>query len=121
MIFCYAATGFDGNIVITETNIRRGIPGIDIVGLPDGAVRESRDRIRVALRSSDFQVPMDRVLINLSPAGMRKEETAFDLPIALSLLSASGQTETGNYNCRWSLILFLITKILHITETHPVD
>ena len=58
MIFCYAATGFDGNIVIIETNIRRGIPGIDIVGLPDGAVRESRDRIRVALRVSILSLSM---------------------------------------------------------------
>ncbi len=90
-ITSFAPTGFEGEIVKVEVDIRRGIPGIDIVGLPDGAVREARDRVRAAIRNSGFQVPRDRVLINLGPAGIRKEGASFDLPIAVALLAASGQ------------------------------
>ena len=74
-----------------EVDIRRGLPGIDVVGLPDGAVRESKDRVRVAIRNSGFTFPPDRILISLAPAGVRKEGASFDLPIALGILAASGQ------------------------------
>lgn len=90
-ITSFAPTGFEGEVVKVEVDIRRGIPGMDIVGLPDGAVREARDRVRSALRNSGFQVPRDRVLINLGPAGIKKEGASFDLPIAVALLAASGQ------------------------------
>ncbi len=91
-IFCFAASGYDGRLVEVEVDIRRGIPGLEIVGLPDNAVRESRDRVRVAIRNSGFTFPADRVLVNLSPADVRKEGAGFDLPIALALLIASRQT-----------------------------
>ena len=78
-------------MVAVEVDLRRGIPGVDIVGLPDDAVRESRERVRVAIRNSGFQFPRDRVLINLSPAGVRKAGAAYDLPMALAILVASGQ------------------------------
>ena len=68
----FAPTGFDGVIVRVEVDIRRGIPGLDIVGLPDAAIRESRERIRVAVRNSGFQFPRDRVLVNLAPGDVRK-------------------------------------------------
>ncbi len=74
-----------------EVDIRRGLPGIDVVGLPDGAVRESKDRVRVAIRNSGFTFPADRILVSLAPAGVRKEGASFDLPIALGILAASGQ------------------------------
>ena len=96
-ITSFAPTGFEGAVVRVEVDIRRGIPGMDIVGLPDGAVRESRDRVRAAVRNSGFQVPRDRVLINLGPAGLKKEGAAFDLPIAVALLAASGQIPPAPY------------------------
>ena len=91
MVFGHAPFGVDGDLVAVEVDLRRGIPGVDIVGLPDDAVRESRERVRVAIRNSGFQFPRDRVLVNLSPAGVRKVGAAYDLPLALAILVASGQ------------------------------
>ena len=90
-ILAYAEAGFAGRLVSVEVDIRRGIPSVDIVGLPDGAVRESRDRVRVAIRRSGYEFPTDRILVNLSPAGLKKEGAAYDLPIAVGVLLASGQ------------------------------
>jgi len=90
-IYAYAASGFAGRLVSVDVDIRRGIPGLDIVGLPDGAVRESRERVRVALRRSGFEFPRDRILVNLSPADLKKEGAAYDLPIAVGILERSGQ------------------------------
>jgi magnesium chelatase family protein len=81
----------EGQLVSVEVDIRRGLPGVDVVGLPGGAVRESRDRVRVAIRNSGFTFPQDRILVSLAPAGVRKEGASFDLPIALGILAASGQ------------------------------
>jgi magnesium chelatase family protein len=89
-IYSYASAGFEGNLVEVEVDIRRGIPGLEIVGLPDSAVKEARERVRVAVRNSGFSFPRDRVLINLSPADVRKEGSGFDLPIALAILMESG-------------------------------
>ena len=86
----FAPAGFDGHIVRVEVDIRRGIPGIDIIGLPDGAVLESRDRLRAALRNNGFEFPRGRILINLSPAGLRKEGASFDLALAAAVLIQSG-------------------------------
>jgi magnesium chelatase family protein len=74
-----------------EVDIRTGLPGIEIVGLPDNAVREARERVRVAVRNCGYRFPPDRILVNLSPAGIRKEGASYDLPIALGVLIASGQ------------------------------
>jgi magnesium chelatase family protein len=73
-----------------ETDIRRGIPGIDITGLAEGAVREARERVRASFRNSGFNFPQDRILINLAPAGVRKEGASLDLPIAISVMAAAG-------------------------------
>ena len=94
-IYGYAASGFVGKLVAVEVDIRRGIPGLDIVGLPDGAVRESRERVRVAIKRSGYQFPADRILVNLSPADLRKEGASYDLPIAVGILAASGQIDPG--------------------------
>ncbi len=90
-IYAYAASGYAGQLVSVEVDIRRGIPGLDIVGLPDSAVRESRDRVRIAIHRSGFVFPLDRILVNLSPADLRKEGSSYDLPIAVSILAKSGQ------------------------------
>jgi magnesium chelatase family protein len=91
VVSSHAPLGMEGERVSVEVDIRRGLPGIDVVGLPDGAVRESKDRVRVAIRNSGFTFPADRILISLAPAGLRKEGASFDLPIALGILVASGQ------------------------------
>lgn len=90
-IYSYASGGFEGDLVTVEVDLRRGIPGMDIVGLPDNAVREARERVRAAVRNSGFSVPRERALINLAPAGVKKIGASFDLPIAAALLMASGQ------------------------------
>jgi magnesium chelatase family protein len=91
VVSSHAPLGIEGELVSVEVDIRRGLPGIDIVGLPDGAVRESRERVRVAIRNSGFAFPAERILVSLAPAGIRKEGASFDLPIALGVLLASGQ------------------------------
>ena len=89
-VMAYAPYGAEGVIIRVEADIRRGIPGIDITGLADGAVREARERVRAAFRNSGFKFPLDRILINLAPAGLRKEGAALDLPIALAVMAAAG-------------------------------
>jgi magnesium chelatase family protein len=91
VVSSHAPVGLEGELVSVEVDIRRGLPGVDVVGLPDGAVRESKERVRVAIRNSGFSFPSDRILISLAPAGVRKEGASFDLPIALGILAASGQ------------------------------
>ncbi len=91
MIYSYAAAGFSGQLIHVECSIRRGMPNTDIVGLPDGAVKEARERVRAVLHHCNFFYPNDRILINLAPAGLKKSGAGFDLPIALSILLQSQQ------------------------------
>ena len=90
-VISYSPVGVDGQLIQVEVDIRRGLPGIDIVGLPDNAVKEAKERVRVAIRNSGFNFPHDRILINLAPAGIRKEGASYDLPIAIGILIASNQ------------------------------
>ncbi len=86
-------SGVRGEIVTVEIHIDRGLPGVNIVGLPDQAVKESRERIRPAIKESGFDFPNNKITINLSPADKAKEGSTYDLPIALGILIASGQLE----------------------------
>lgn len=83
--------GIDGVLIEVEVDLSNGIPQTHVVGLPDSAVREAVDRVRSAIKNCGFSFPLQRVTINLAPADLRKEGTAFDLAIALGLLYASGQ------------------------------
>ncbi len=83
--------GVEGFPVNVEVFISNGLPAFDIVGLPDAAVKESKDRIRAALMNSGFHMPVSRVTVNLAPAGTKKEGPGFDLPIAAAVISASNQ------------------------------
>lgn len=85
-----ATRGMDGELVFVEVQLEIGIPGTNILGLPDSAVRESRDRVKAAIHSSGFDFPNCKVLVNLAPAHTRKEGPWFDLPIALAILAANG-------------------------------
>lgn len=86
-------SGADALPVDIEVSFQGGLPNMALVGLPDSAVRESRERVKSAIRATGFEVPQRRVLVNLAPANVRKEGTHYDLPIALSLLRASQQLE----------------------------
>jgi magnesium chelatase family protein len=90
-MYAYEPIGYEGELVTVEVDLRRGIPNMDIVGLPDGAVKESRERIRAAIRNGGFEFPLERLLISLAPAGVRKAGASFDLSMALAVLAASGQ------------------------------
>ncbi|MDR0554937.1 MAG: YifB family Mg chelatase-like AAA ATPase [Treponema sp.] len=89
-IMAYAPWGAEGILIRVEADIRRGIPGVDITGLAEGAVREARERVRAAFRNSGYVFPQDRILINLAPAGVRKDGAALDLPIALAVMMGAG-------------------------------
>jgi magnesium chelatase family protein len=82
--------GVDGRPVTVEVHISGGLPGFNVVGLPDAAVRESRDRVRAAITSSGLQWPRHRITINLAPSGTRKGGSGLDLPIAVGILVADG-------------------------------
>lgn len=82
--------GVDGRLVSVEVHVSNGLPGLTLVGLPDAAVRESRDRVRAALMSSGLPWPRRRITVNLAPSGMRKAGAGLDLPIAIGVLVASG-------------------------------
>lgn len=86
-----ASRGIDAPPVRVETHLAGGLPSVSIVGLPETAVRESKDRVRSALQTSGFEFPVGRITINLSPADLPKEGGRYDLPIALGILAASGQ------------------------------
>ncbi|MBR3290504.1 MAG: ATP-binding protein, partial [Clostridia bacterium] len=83
--------GVDGFMVQVEADLSQGLPGFDVVGLPGTAVRESRDRVRAALKNGGFSYPVSRITINLAPADIRKEGSVYDLPLFLALLRVSGQ------------------------------
>jgi magnesium chelatase family protein len=85
--------GVDGKLVSVEVHVSNGLPGFTVVGLPDAAVRESRDRVRAALLSSGLPWPLRRVTVNLAPSGVRKGGAGLDLPIAVGLLVASGELD----------------------------
>ena len=88
-----AVIGMDGAIVEVEVDISPGLPTFTVVGLPDTAVQESRERVRAAIRNSGCEFPMRRITVNLAPADLRKEGPSYDLPIAVGILGSSGQLE----------------------------
>ena len=87
-ILSFSSFGYEGELIKVEADLRRGLPVIDIVGLPGSAVKEARDRMRAAIRNSGLEFPVSRILINLSPADQKKEGSGFDLPIAIAVLTA---------------------------------
>ncbi len=91
LVYSRAAAGMEAPLVHVETHLSNGLPAFSIVGLPETAVRESKDRVRSALLNSHFQFPDRRITVNLAPADLPKEGGRFDLPIALGILAASGQ------------------------------
>ncbi len=101
-------SGVNAPLVTVEVHISNGLPALNLVGLPETAVKESKDRVRGAIINSHFEFPMQRITINLAPADVPKEGGRFDLPIALGILAASGQipsAELAKYECVGELSL----------------
>jgi len=94
VIYSRALAGIDAPPVRVETHLSNGLPAFHIVGLPETAVREAKDRVRSALINSHFEFPDRRITVNLAPADLPKGGGRFDLPIALGILAASHQVPT---------------------------
>ena len=90
-VFGCALTGLTGEPVSVEVDIASGLPAFNIVGLPDAAVSEAKERVRAAIRNAGVTFPPKRITVNLAPGDLRKEGTGYDLPIAVGILIASGQ------------------------------
>ncbi|MFW6147126.1 MAG: YifB family Mg chelatase-like AAA ATPase [Thermodesulfobacteriota bacterium] len=87
--------GVDAYKVEVEVDISRGLPAFSTVGLPEGAVRESKERVKAALKNSGYHFPSDRITVNLAPADVKKEGSGFDLPMAIGILAATGLVPTA--------------------------
>lgn len=94
-IFSYGIAGLEAYPVTIEVDVSNGLPATIIVGLPDNAVKESKERVRSAIRNSGYKFTAQRITVNLSPADIKKEGSSFDLAIALGLLAATGQIEAS--------------------------
>ncbi len=92
-VFSAATLGVNACLIEVETHLEKQVPGFSIVGLPDNAVRESRERVIAAIKNCGFQIPLRKITINLAPADIRKEGSAFDLPMAVGILASSGQVD----------------------------
>ena len=92
-VFSSSTFGIDAFIIEVETHCEKQIPSFTIVGLPDSAVKESRERVTAAIKNSNFEFPLKKITVNLAPADIKKEGSAFDLPIAVGLIAASGKIE----------------------------
>jgi magnesium chelatase family protein len=96
-ILSSAVIGIDAYIVDVEVDIAQGLPSFATVGLPEGAVRESKERVKAAIKNSGYHFPSDRITVNLAPADIKKEGSAFDLPMALGILAATGLVPRSSY------------------------
>ena len=91
VLYSRALSGMNAPEVVVEVHLANGLPSFTIVGLPEAEVKESKDRVRAALLTAQFEFPARRITVNLAPADLPKESGRYDLPIALGILAASGQ------------------------------
>jgi magnesium chelatase family protein len=92
-----AVMGIDAYVVDVEVDLHLGMPNFAIVGLPDGAVRESRERVKAAITNTGFAFPLNRIIVNLAPADIKKEGSAFDLPVAMGILATMGMVQPEKF------------------------
>ncbi|MFZ5596271.1 MAG: YifB family Mg chelatase-like AAA ATPase [Bacillota bacterium] len=93
MVYSTALNGLEGSLVRVEVDVSNGLPAFDLVGLPDVSVKESRERVRSAIRNAGFEFPMKRITVNLAPADIKKEGSMYDLAIAVGILAATDQLD----------------------------
>ncbi|GAB4292751.1 MAG: YifB family Mg chelatase-like AAA ATPase [Ignavibacteriaceae bacterium] len=114
--------GIDAYLVEVETNIEKQMPAFTIVGLPDNAVKESRERVVAAIKNSGYEFPVSKITVNLAPADIKKEGSAFDLPIAVGLLAAMGRVDEESLESTIFLgELSLDGKLRHIKGALPIS
>ena len=112
-----AVVGLEGAVVEVEVDLSPGLPSFTIVGLPDKAVQEARERVRSAIRNSFYKFPNKRITVNLAPADLKKEGPAYDLPIAVGILISSGQL---NVDLSYSIFLGELSLDGKLRHTHGV-
>ena len=95
-VYSCALLGIEGIPLEIEVDLSGGLPAFELIGLPDPAVREARERVRSAIKNSGFEFPLRRITVNLAPADLKKEGTGFDLAIAVGILAAAGQISQMN-------------------------
>ena len=112
--------GLDGYEISVECYITNGLPGFDVVGLPDAAVKEARERVRAAIKNCGYKFPVSRITLNLAPAGTKKTGTLYDLPILLGILEASGLVKLPKQPCAFLGELSLEGKLRPVTGVLPM-
>lgn len=112
--------GIDSYMVGVEVDYGQGLPRIDVVGLPDASVSESKNRVRSAIKNSGFEFPQSRITINLSPADVRKEGPVYDLPILIAVLKAGNQLRCDIDDCAFIGELSLDGKVRHVNGALPM-
>ncbi len=120
-VMSYGLKGIKGYIVTIEVDVNKGLPGIEVVGLPDASIKESKERVRSALKNSGYLFPAQKITINLAPADTKKEGAMYDLPIALAIMAATGQVQTDSLNKAIFIgELSLDGRIRHINGILPI-
>ncbi len=118
-VYSAAVLGIDAYRVDVEVDVTKGLPSFATVGLPQGAVKEGRERVNAAIVNSGLEFPLMRITVNLAPADIRKEGSAFDLPVAIGVLAATGQL--GKNNARKPLEDFVLIGELGLEgDVRPV-
>ena len=115
-----AVVGLEGAVVEVEVDISPGLPAFNIVGLPDTAVQEARERVRAAIRNSGCEFPVRRITVNLAPADLKKEGPSYDLPIAVGILKTSGQLPPDDSPCLFLGELSLDGRVRHTKGILPM-
>ena len=121
IVYSRARLGMDAPLVTVEVHLSNGLPSLSIVGLPETAVKESKDRVRSAIINSHFEFPARRITVNLAPADLPKEGGRFDLPIALGILAANRQVPANELELyEFAGELALSGKLRPITGVLPI-
>ena len=112
--------GIGGYEVSVECAVSQGLPSFDVVGLPDAAVREARERVRAAIKNAGLKFPVSRITVNLAPADTKKAGTVYDLPILLGILAASGLTAQPPADCAFFGELSLAGELRSVRGALPM-
>lgn len=113
-------SGVGGYLVAVEVFISNGLPAFDIVGLPDAAVKEARERVRAAIKNNGYRFPVSRMTVNLAPADKKKAGTVYDLPMLIGILSASGEIETPRSDSAFIGELSLLGELRPVAGALPM-
>ena len=116
----FGVSGVGGYQVTVEVYISNGLPGFEIVGLPDAAVKEARERVRAAIKNNGFRFPVSRMTINLAPADKKKAGTIYDLPMLIGILAASGDIDSPKSDCGFIGELSLTGELRPVTGALPM-